>query len=824
MVDDHKNNNPIDPSLMDTQRLLLGVELPENAPFNLDDILAEFGGGQGSVPAGEEPVHPDPVPPPEPLPEPEPVPESTPEPEPVPMEEPEPEPEPPPRRRFLRRSRPAPEPAPPPEPAPEPEPLKAEELPPEESAAPAAGEPEAAVLSDDELDMAFWDDFAAAEGLYLPGELLEVPAEPKKPEKKAPPAAPEKKPPPKPAIKPVPKSAQKPAPPPKPVSEPEPAPEPEEPSAVSMEDVVASTVDAVKAVQEKRQEKFRKRLEKVVKQEKKASKRREPASRRPLPEVDIEPPASETASRHKRQFRECRRDLVLAVPVLLILWLPWVLEKMGTEVPFFSNSADNAALCVLIAQALLVIICWPVYRAAARSLGEGAWTINATALLCTLVTLLDEMTMLILPQRTDAPPLGGVAAAISVFALWGLTGWHRGMAETFRIAAMGEPTRVVDDSPKGIARGTGTGAGFYTRAAMEDTASQWQRLLLPVLAAASVVFAGLASIGQDRNQDFLWCWSVVLCASSSLVFPMAFSVPFGRVAYHLARSGAAVAGMYGASAFAGDRRLTVTDTDLFPPGAASLGGIKLYGEEQNHAISYAATLAIQGGGLLGRLFNDAVRRSHVGLQNLEHFHIHEDGGLGGIIHGETVLVGNPTFMRRQAVHMPPNFNSKTAVCLAVDGELIAVFQIKYSAAEPVEYALRILRRSGFRLVTATRDGNIVPKFLKARFGWDGGGEPLEVADRLALSDPEREAEGPEGLLYRDGLLPYAFLAVDSRRLCQTVLIGNLLSIFSSIAGALLGFYLTFAGSYGVLTPLLMMTFLLLWAVPMLPMVWTVDKG
>ena len=56
MVDDHHNNNPIDPSLLDTQRLLLGVQLPEDAPFNLDDILAEFGGGQGSGPAGEEPA------------------------------------------------------------------------------------------------------------------------------------------------------------------------------------------------------------------------------------------------------------------------------------------------------------------------------------------------------------------------------------------------------------------------------------------------------------------------------------------------------------------------------------------------------------------------------------------------------------------------------------------------------------------------------------------------------------------------------------------------------------------------------------------------
>ena len=106
---------------------------------------------------------------------------------------------------------------------------------------------------------------------------------------------------------------------------------------------------------------------------------------------------------------------------------------------------------------------------------------------------------------------------------------------------------------------------------------------------------------------------------------------------------------------------------------------------------------------------------------------------------------------------------------------------------------------------------------------DCGAQRPELSERLALSDPEREAAGPNGLLYREGLLPYASLVAGSRRLCQTAAVGNLISIFSSIAGALLGFYLTFTGSYGVLTPLLLLIFLLLWTAPMLPLVWTVDK-
>ena len=40
---------------------------------------------------------------------------------------------------------------------------------------------------------------------------------------------------------------------------------------------------------------------------------------------------------------------------------------------------------------------------------------------------------------------------------------------------------------------------------------------------------------------------------------------------------------------------------------------------------------------------------------------------------------------------------------------------------------------------------------------------------------------------------------------------------------LVGFYLTFTASYAVLTPVLLLTYLLLWVAPMLPMLWSVDK-
>lgn len=670
------------------------------------------------------------------------------------------------------------EPPPPPEdpesPPPEPQEAAEPEASPEEPLAePERGEDPEALAEDD----AFWEEL-------LPEGSVQEPEEPPQGEEQPP--------------------------------QPEEAPVSGE-EAPSMEDIVASTVDAVKVDQEERRERLRQRLEKLRRRERPVKPKGSP-----LPDIKNEPLPSELAGLHKRRLRQCRKSFRLALPALALLWTPWVLVQCGVQVPFFGESLDNAALCVLLAQTVVSILCWPVYRAALGGLREGAWTIYATALLCTLVTLLDEMTMLLLPERSDAAPLGGVAAAVTVFALWGLKQWHRGMAETFRTAAMGEPNWIADLCGGGVARGAGGREGFCTRTVMEDTSAQWQRLLLPVLAAASLVFAALSSVGQERGQDLFWCWSAILCAASSLVFPMSFCVPYGRLASRLARGGAVLAGQYGAMALSSSRRVVVTDADLFPPGSVSLGGLKLYGEERNRAVSYAATLLVQQGGLLGRLFEDLCQRDRIGYQGLEHFHIHDEGGLSGIIHGETVLVGPPVFLRHKAVHLPGKLSARS-VCLAVDGELTAVFSLKYTAADTVDCALRSLRRSGFQLTLAVRDGSVTPKLLRELFGSDFGAAVPELSERLSLSDPEREAEGPNGLLYREGLPPLAALAAGSRRLCQTVRTGNLLAIAGSVSGVLLGFYLTFTGSYDVLTPLLLLTYLLLWAAPALLLVWTADR-
>ena len=73
------------------------------------------------------------------------------------------------------------------------------------------------------------------------------------------------------------------------------------------------------------------------------------------------------------------------------------------------------------------------------------------------------------------------------------------------------------------------------------------------------------------------------------------------------------------------------------------------------------------------------------------------------------------------------------------------------------------------------------------------------------------------------VLPFVELTILSRRLCQTVKTGNLLSMLGSVCGALLGFYMTFVGRGDALSPIMLLIYLLLWTVPMIPLLLSADK-
>ncbi|MFR7894106.1 MAG: hypothetical protein ACLU38_08535 [Dysosmobacter sp.] len=115
--------------------------------------------------------------------------------------------------------------------------------------------------------------------------------------------------------------------------------------------------------------------------------------------------------------------------------------------------------------------------------------------------------------------------------------------------------------------------------------------------------------------------------------------------------------------------MILTDTDLFPPGTIRLNGVKVYGEELGKVSAYAAAAARAAGCGLERVFEGLAVGENAPRETAQDLSFYEQGGFGCTIHGESVLLGTASFLRKQDVRLPSNINLKTGIFLAIDHQL-----------------------------------------------------------------------------------------------------------------------------------------------------------
>ena len=523
-----------------------------------------------------------------------------------------------------------------------------------------------------------------------------------------------------------------------------------------------------------------------------------------------EPDAASLAADYRGDARAGLRSARAALSVTALSWCALLLDHFALMPALFAEERLLNCLPFFILELLVCVLGRDVFVYAFEQLRARTVTYELLSSLACVVTLADTAIDFFLPERAAlAPPFHAVAMLGMTAALYGRALLFGALYDTFRVAAVGEPDYLVTVTAGGAAKRRGSARGFARCAQREDAASHWQSVLLPVLLTASLVFAALATLRRGERLLFLWNWSVLLTAVNTLAFPLSYSLPLRRLTRRFVKSGSALAGYVGANRLRRSNCVILTDTDLFPPGTVSLNGLKIYGEESGKVISYAATMAHASQSGLSRLFDTLLESEGGKLEPLDDLSFYEEGGISGLIHGETVLFGTAAFCRKMRIAMPGALNLKTGAFLAVDGSLIAVFAVKYLAAENVDWALHALKRNRITPVLAVRDAQLTPALLKRKFGTDARAVYPTVSTRLALS--EKDGEHPYALLYREGLMPFAEIAVGSKRLVHAVRMAAVLSLASSAVSALLAFYLTSVGAYSALTPVSMLVYLLLWA-------------
>ena len=661
----------------------------------------------------------------------------------------------------------------------------------------------------------------AAEQTTAPTAPKQEPsAEEEAPQQEQPPIP---QPPPEKSSEPAKPSVRKKEPPkPAPKSEPE---LPPVPKPISLEDVVGSTIDAV---MEERKEQEGVVLLKPKPKRSLFSRRKleeteqlyDSGEPEPEPVVEIESIGPElepyeAAEQHRKAYQRLNGAVFPALLLSLLAVIPMAVELYGVEIPYWTGDLKVQSVVELALLAITAVLCRGVFTKGFSMMKRKRCVSELLVSLAALVTAADCAAWLLLPGRTAVLPYAAAACLGLTFAQWGVSREQRGLYDTFHAAAVDDPPYLVTDTEKGACKQRGALPGFYTTAMKDDVSTMLQTALLPVVLMGTLVFAGLSSLGQGRDADFLLNWSVLLIAGGTCSLPLCWSLPFSRFARHLQRVGCAVAGWSGAEKLSRKKSMIVTDGDLFPPGTIQLNGIKIYGEERGKIASYAAAMARQSGCGLERLFDSFQRSESARYVQMEDFRFYEEGGWSGTLRGETVLMGTASFMRKMEVRLPADVNLKTGIFLSIDRQLAAVFAVKYHSAENVDFALMMLRRSHILPILAARDPNITPTLLKRKFHKGVKGEYPDLTSRVALSEAEQDRDLPRALLFREGLMPYAETVAGSKRLCQAVRRSTAVSLLGSILGTLLVFYLVFQAAYLMMTPLAVDAFLLLWTLPVL---------
>lgn len=592
---------------------------------------------------------------------------------------------------------------------------------------------------------------------------------------------------------------------------------------VSVENMVAGVVDSVMEQEEKLREEAQPLTRRGLFSRKKMEDT-EPFFTPPPPaekpeekeewEQEPERDAEEVTREAHSGFARIKKHMGVMYLLSLVMAAATVADYEGWFAYIPELTSPMLSLLLLALTLIACVVGSSVFARGFGALRERRIAPEFLISLSCLVAMADCASAYFLPDRCSNMPFAPITVVALTMTMRGEMLRLRGLRDSCHMLSYGKDPYVVCGIGGGIRKQTCRTDGFVRLSERDSQSRAWYDLLLPVVLAAGIVFAFLASFGQSRPDDFFWCWSAILTASSSFSFTYAFGAPLAKMAARLKKDGCAVAGYLGAEIIGRDARMILTDGDLFPPGTVILNGMRVYAESPETAISHAASLARESGSGLARIFDELLRTQGGKYESLDDFSFYREGGVAATINGEEVILGTADFMALMGVRLPKELKMKTAVLLAVDKQLTAIFAVKYLPSDNVDAAIRMVMRNHIHPIFAVRDMNITPELIRRKFKIKRKYVFLELSDRIALSETETENPGyAAGLIFREGLMPYAETVIASKRLVGAVRAGTGIAMFGSVAGALLSFYIAFLGSADILTPLPMLIFLALLAVP-----------
>ncbi|MBQ3503344.1 MAG: hypothetical protein IJA75_01415 [Oscillospiraceae bacterium] len=368
----------------------------------------------------------------------------------------------------------------------------------------------------------------------------------------------------------------------------------------------------------------------------------------------------------------------------------------------------------------------------------------------------------------------------------------------------------------GILRGEGQVEDFMNHYSQPSTPHRVQSVYCFVsllLCAAIGVFAGI----HHGISMALRIFSSALLVAVPASFFVSLTRPAAVLERRLHLVGTVLCGWQGVKGLCGKAVFPLYDEDLFPRGAIKLNGVKFYGDrEPDEVIACTAALMQSAGGNLERVFVQLRSSRNCKTLTAENIQSYPDGGIGGEVMGESVLLGSMGFLKDMGVEIPEGTMVTQAVYAAIDGQLSAVYAITYSRMRSAAAGLVSLCASRKATpVMVCGDFMLTEDFLRSKFKVRTRRVVFPTRDvRMALRERTAEADTPAlALTTRDELVSSAYAVSGARALRTASRLGVAIHMVGGILGMLIMLALAYLGSAELLTPTHILLYQLVWMIP-----------
>lgn len=209
------------------------------------------------------------------------------------------------------------------------------------------------------------------------------------------------------------------------------------------------------------------------------------------------------------------------------------------------------------------------------------------------------------------------------------------------------------------------------------------------------------------------------------------------ISAELDKYGARVCGFEGAQMAASTNAIVLEAANLFGSQGCDLHGIKVFNNTKiDDAIIYAAAVIIKTKSPLAHVFDDVIIGKQSILPKVDSVQYEKQMGTSAWVYHKKVLVGNRNLLINHGVNVPKiSFEQKytrrnrKALYLAVDGKIMAMFVVSYSADPDLKRELIKLEKTGITLIVKSSDPYINEESLANLFDLPKG--YIKVMNRQA---------------------------------------------------------------------------------------------